>query len=92
MWWGNCTRAGMPLMLGAASPAMQPVRTHPQLFLQQPVSGVCTNVATTCLNSILAHRLVRTAPAVISPLCWRMRRAGLTVNLPHQGSMQVGRG
>ncbi len=29
----------------------------------------------------LTHRLVRHAPETISPLCWRMRRFGLTVNL-----------
>jgi hypothetical protein len=28
-----------------------------------------------------AHRLVRHAPDTISPLCWRSRRRGLTVNL-----------
>ena len=51
-------------------------------------STVCTKVllrASLCASGgcslLIAYRFVLWAPAVISPLCCRIRRLGLTVNL-----------
>ena len=71
----------------------RPVLGSRRLRAPCPRAGTCANRGVSaaaeaietrwCTASITrsAHRLVRTAPDVSSPLCCRMRRCGLTVNL-----------